>query len=124
MTLDLNLTRTLNSKASLQNPTLVAPLITFRPFDVSKYQDPLFVLLRYIVEVSSLLSYTFNHRLACAPRSNRVEQQAPDCDMALVHDNDLEFLVDEVRLFHALWRCYSHPGPCTSRLKLDSQMYY
>ena len=87
---------------------LVIPLIAFRPFDVSKYQDPLLVLLKYIAEVSLPLQCTFGHRPACEPRSNTLEQQAPDCDMALVHDNDLEFLVDEVRSSHARWNSLSH----------------
>ena len=74
-------------------------LISFHPFYVSKYQDPLLVLLKYIAEVSLLMWYTFGYRLACAPRADSVQQQAQDCDMALVHDNDLKFLIDEVRLF-------------------------
>ena len=98
--------------------------IAFRPFDVSKYQDPLLVLLNYIAEVSLPMWYMFGHRLACAPRADRVEQQAQDCDMALVHDNDLKFLIEEVRLFRALWRYHSHPRSCTSHLRLDSPMHY
>ena len=31
--------------------------------------------------------------------------------MALVHHNDLKFIVDEVQLFHALWLTTLIPGP-------------
>ena len=49
-----------------------------------KYQDPLHVLLQYIEEVSILVI------LYCAyPITTDVKQRAPDCDMALVHDDDL-----------------------------------
>jgi len=38
-----------------------------------------------------------------------VIQQAPDSDMALVHDDDLELLVDAVRLFfHRLSHYRAH----------------
>ena len=39
-------------------------LISFRPFYVLKYEDPLLVLLNYIAEVSLLMWYMFGHRLA------------------------------------------------------------
>ena len=32
------------------------------------------------------------------PALTGVTQQAPDCDMVLVHDDDLEFLADAVSL--------------------------
>jgi len=55
-------------------------------FNVSKYQDPLHVLLQYIAEVSNSMD-----RRACVHDDNwgSVTQKAPGCDMALVHDNDL-----------------------------------
>ena len=44
--------------------------------------------------------------------------------MALVHDNDLEFLVKEVRSSHTPWCYHSNTGFRISLSKLDSQMLY
>jgi len=61
-------------------------------FDVSNYQDPLHILLDYIAEVSVCRP--------CVPIivRNWVLQKAPDCELALVHDDDLKDIVDGVSL--------------------------
>ena len=53
--------------------------------DVSKYRDPLHLLLEYIAEVSTigLVSVFPAHNI------NVNMQQASDCDMVLAHDDDL-----------------------------------
>ena len=54
--------------------------------DLSKYRDPLHLLLDYIAEVSQLTS------LCHLPHSTMltwIMQQAPDCEMVLAHDDDL-----------------------------------
>ena len=54
--------------------------------DVTKYQDPLHVLMRYIAEVSSnLICHACAYLLL-----TMAMQKEPDCDMVLVHDVDLE----------------------------------
>ena len=50
--------------------------------DISKYQDPLHTLLEYIATVRV-------DDLRCVFIMRRTLQQAPDCDMALVHDDDI-----------------------------------
>jgi hypothetical protein len=55
--------------------------------DFSKYQDPFYTLLKYIAMVSVLEPHL---RI----RDIQVAQQAPDCDLALIHDNDLQLCID------------------------------
>ena len=52
----------------------------------SKYRDPLHVLLEYIASVSVM----FHNVTALISYMPWTMQQAPHCDMALVHDDDLE----------------------------------
>ena len=48
----------------------------------AQYRDPLHLLLEYIMKVSATVSY---HHL-----NSNMAQRAPDCHMAVVHDDDLE----------------------------------
>ena len=64
----------------------------FSPFkfiEVSKNRDPLHMLLDYIVEVrhTGLASYL---RCVCTSIITWTTQRAPDCDMFLIHDDDLK----------------------------------
>jgi hypothetical protein len=60
------------------------PLRTFSVFsDVSKYRDPIHLLLEYIADVSTSVLSFLPTILTWAV------QQASDCDMVLAHDNDL-----------------------------------
>jgi hypothetical protein len=62
--------------------------------DVLKYQDPLHVLLEYIAEVNIFQSSRVYH--ACNLVLQNAEQ---NCDLALVHDDDLEFIKNRVSYF-------------------------
>jgi len=53
---------------------------------LSKYRDPLHILLEHIAEVSSG-SPNYGYRFPIRPLI--WTQRSPDCDMVLVHDNDL-----------------------------------
>ena len=56
----------------------------------SKRQDPLHVLLEYIATVSTDTCYIFTLILTWT-----VQRAPSDCDMALVHDDDLVRLLED-----------------------------
>ena len=58
----------------------------------SKYHDPLHVLLDYIAKVSADVPFVFIFVTILI--LTWTVQRAPDCDMALVHDDDLERILE------------------------------
>ena len=75
--------------------------------DVSKYKDPLHILSAHIAEVSMIV-VTARAYLGLIETS----QQAPDCNMILVHDDDLQFIDDAVSLFTHSSLYHRCPHPC------------
>ena len=86
------------------------PLIVLTVVDVTKYQDPLHVLLKYIAEVSTsyLICYACAYLLLIMTM-----QKEPDCDMVLVHDVDLE-CIDALHIAVCLF-IYQSNVPSMSR---------
>jgi hypothetical protein len=70
--------------------------------DISKFADPVRILLEYIAEVSTSITYGSAVVTGSA-------QQASDCDMIIVHDNDLGIIDGAVGMFFCLSRYHPHP---------------
>jgi hypothetical protein len=60
-------------------------------FDFSKYRDPLHTLLDYIATVRIFGTHTV-FIMGASPILTHLVQNALECDMALVHDGDLELI--------------------------------
>lgn len=65
--------------------------------DISKFADPLRILLDYIAEVSTPIAYGYAVVTGSA-------QQASNCDMIVVHDDDLRIIDGVVGMFFCLSR--------------------
>lgn len=103
------------------------PLMLLTAIDVTKYQDPLHVLLEYIARVSSSL---ICHACAYLVLTMAMQKE-PGCDMVLVHDVDLECIKGWDRFVclsiyqsivpsHVCGRRLSPPSPTNSWLTFET----
>ena len=63
--------------------------------EVSKYQDPLHILQDYVAEVSSAGPTSYLCCIYVSDLDMNIKRE-PDCDMILIHDDDLG-KIDELR---------------------------